>query len=54
MTLTRLLAATALAAGTVLPAVTASATECTPRGCSAACYVNRDFTGPSDIIVCYS
>jgi len=54
MTVTRFLAAAALAAVAVLPAVPATATECTPRGCTASCYINHDFTGPSDIVVCYS
>ena len=49
----RLVLAAALAASAALP-VAAGATECTPRGCTAACYVNRDFTGPHDVIVCYS
>lgn len=51
--MTRLVVAAALAAAAVLP-VTADATECTPKGCSAACYVNRDFTGPHDLIRCYN
>lgn len=49
----RLVVAAALAAAAVLP-VAAEATECTPKGCSAACYVNKDFTGPQDIIRCYN
>ena len=52
--MTRLLATAALLAVAALPAVPAAATECTPRGCSASCHVNREFTGPSDLIVCYS
>ncbi len=51
--MTRLVVAAALAAAALLP-VTAEATQCTPKGCSAVCYVNREFTGPHDLIVCYN
>lgn len=52
--MTRLLAAAALVAVAVLPAVPASATECTPRGCTASCHLNHDPSGPFDLFVCYS
>lgn len=54
MTLARVLTAAALAAAAVLPATSANATECTPKGCSAACYIDRQAENPLEMFRCYN
>ena len=48
------LAVAVAAAGTVLLAAPAGATECTPKGCSGGCHLNLDAADPRELIVCYS
>ncbi len=53
----RLALVTVVAAGGVLVASPAGATECTPKGCSGGCHLNPDALdprAPGQIIVCYS
>ena len=55
MTVRRLLLAAALAAGAgFATAAPASATECTPKGCSTGCHLNRDYDPGERLIICYS
>jgi hypothetical protein len=55
VTIVRALAGAALAAAAVLPAVSASATECEPkRPCGGACYIDREASDLTRLIRCYS
>ncbi len=48
------LVAAVAVAGSVTLAAPASATECTPKGCSSSCHLNPAATDPRDLLVCYS
>lgn len=51
----RLAVAAVAVAGSFAVTAPASATECTPRGCTGGCYVNPSFgTGDPRPILCYS
>jgi Spy/CpxP family protein refolding chaperone len=54
--MTRLVLAAALVVAASFAAAPASATDCSqnPKNCGGACHFNPEFTGPNNIIVCYS
>jgi hypothetical protein len=50
----RLVLAAALAVAAGFATAPASATECTPKGCSASCHLNRDWQPGEKLVICYS